>query len=294
MNRHDAFLLDKRRIAAAFNRAAPAYAAHAVLQNTVAERLAERLEFFRLDPHVVLDIGSGCGNALEFLAHRYPQASIIAVDLAVEMLRVARAGVRFHNISLPSFACGDAEALPIASGSVDFIFSNLALQWCPDLAGALREFRRVLRPEGLLLFTTLGPDTLTELRQSWASVDADVHVHAFIDMHDVGDTLIRAGFSSPVMDVERLCLTYSEVTAVMRDLKVIGAHNVTAGRPSHLTGKGKLRKVIDAYERRRRDGVIPATYEVIYGHAWTPTVGTRAQDGSTVSTFPLSRLARHR
>lgn len=285
--------LDKRRVAEAFNRAAATYADHAVLQDAVVARLVERMDLFRIDPAIILDVGCGTGNGLRRLRRRYPRARILGLDLALEMLHVARRGWR-RLWARESYLCGDAESLPLATASVDLVFSSMVLQWCPSLDAACAEFRRVLRPEGLLLFSTLGPDTLTELRQSWAAVDRDTHVNDFLDMHDVGDALVRAGLSSPVMDMERLTLTYPDPCAVMRDLKAIGAHNVNSGRPAHLTGKARLRQVIGHYERRRRDGVIPATYEVVYGHAWAPRPGTRPQDGSTVATFPLSRLGRRR
>lgn len=283
--------LDKRRVAAAFNRAAATYEDHAVLQDTVAGRLVERLELFRISPAVVLDAGCGSGNGLRRLRRRYPEARLIALDIAHEMLRVARG--RWRRWWAPErYVCGDAESLPFADASVDLVFSSMVLQWCPNIEASLREFRRVLKPEGLLLFSTLGPDTLIELRQSWAAVDGDAHVNVFLDMHDVGDALVRAGLSSPVMDMERLTVTYPDPCAVMRDLKAIGAHNINHGRPAHLTGKSRLRRVITHYENMRREGVIPATYEVVYGHAWAPRPDTRPQDGSTVSTFPLSRLRR--
>jgi malonyl-CoA O-methyltransferase len=149
------------------------------------------------------------------------------------------------------------------------------LQWCGDLDAAFREVRRVLRPDGLFAFTTFGPDTLRELRAAWAAVDGYSHVNTFIDMHDIGDALVRAGLTEPVLDVERVTLTYPDVLSLMRDLKVIGAHNVTAGRPRGLVGRGALRRVEAAYEPARRSGLIPATYEVVYGAAWG-TAGKRA------------------
>lgn len=285
--------LEKRRVAAAFNRAAATYADRAVLQDAVAERLVERMDLFRIDPGVILDVGCGSGSGLRRLRRRYPRARIVGLDLALEMLREARRGWRRIR-ARESYLCGDAESLPLADASIDLVFSSMVLQWCPSLEAAFGEFRRVLRPEGLLLFSTLGPDTLTELRQSWAAVDRATHVNAFLDMHDVGDALVRAGLGGPVMDMERLTMTYPDPCAVMRDLKAIGAHNLNRGRPAHLTGKSRLRRVIEHYERWRRDGVIPATFEVVYGHAWSPSPGTRPQDGSTVATFPLSRLGGRR
>ena len=151
---------------------------------------------------------------------------------------------------------------------MDLLFSNLALQWCLDLDQTFNEFRRVLKPGGLLMFTTFGPDTLRELRSCWSQVDGYTHVNNFFDMHDVGDALVRNSFAEPVMDMELLTMTYKDVPSLMRDLKTIGAHNVTQGRSRKLTGKGRLQRVNAAYEQYRSDGVLPVSYEVVYGHAW--------------------------
>jgi malonyl-CoA O-methyltransferase len=182
--------------------------------------------------------------------------------------------------------------LPFADASVDIAVSNLMLQWCGDLDAAFREIRRVLKPDGLLIFTTFGPDTLRELRAAWATVDDYSHVNTFIDMHDIGDALVRGGLTEPVLDVERVTLTYKDVISLMRDLKVIGAHNVTEGRARGLTGRGALRQVEAAYESSRRDGVLPATYEVVYGTAW----GSAGKPGSPLMDgevhVPISAIRR--
>jgi malonyl-CoA O-methyltransferase len=157
------------------------------------------------------------------------------------------------------------------------------LQWCNDPDRVLRECRRVLRPGGVLHFTTLGPDTLVELRRAWQAADpGHVHVSRFLDMHDVGDALVRAGFAEPVLDVERYTLTYPDARDLMRDLKTIGAHNATAGRARGLTGKGVLQRMLDAYESFRSGGLLPATYEVVFAQAWCP-------DGSFKAKGPLAR-----
>ena len=164
--------------------------------------------------------------------------------------------------------CAQAERLPLGDGSVDLILSNLMLQWCDELAAPLAEARRVLAPGGLFACSTLGPDTLHELRAAWAEVDDDSHVNRFLDLHDVGDALVRAGFAEPVLDVERGELTYADTTALMRDLKAIGAHNATRGRPRGLTGRARMEKMRIAYERFRRNGRLPASFEVVYATAW--------------------------
>jgi malonyl-CoA O-methyltransferase len=282
---------DKKAVARAFDRAAPGYCRHAALQDLIAARLDERLQYFRMAPRWVLDLGSGCGNGTRLLTRRYRTARVIACDLAAGMLKVARDGGR-RWFTRERYLCADAERLPLGPGSVDLIFSSLSLQWCNDLDAVFAECRRVLTVDGLLIFATLGPDTLGELRASWGRVDAGTHVSAFPDMHDVGDALIRAGLSAPVLDVERVTTTYADVPALMRELKGLGAHNATVGRQRTLTGRRAMRAMIEAYETYRIDGRIPATHEIVYGHAWRPAPTARRQDGSTVATFPLHKLRR--
>lgn len=262
------FALDRRAVRRSFDRAAAAYDAAAVLQGQVRAQLLERLDYVRLEPAVVVDLGCGTGHAARALKDRYPRARVIAIDLAEGMLREARRCRswlrRFDRV------CADARRLPLAAGSVDLLFSNLMLQWCPELDEVFAEFRRVLKPSGLLNFTTFGPDTLFELREAWAAADGGVHVNAFADMHDLGEGLMRAGLAEPVLDVERMSLAYPDVVALMRDLKAIGARNANAARARGLTGRRRFAAMQAAYERRRRNGVLPATYEVIFGQAWGP------------------------
>jgi malonyl-CoA O-methyltransferase len=187
----------------------------------------------------------------------------------------------------PAFVCGDLQALPFAAGSFDLVWSNLALQWVNDLPGALGEFHRVLRRDGLASFTTFGPDTLTELRAAFASVDARPHVGRFADMHDIGDMLVHAGFADPVMHMERLTLTYADASAMMRDLKAIGATNAAQGRARGLMGRRRWASALAALERTRRvdgDARLPATFEVIYGHAWKGEP-QRTPDGRAIVRF---------
>ena len=261
-----AFHLDRARLRASFERASRGYEAAAGLQAQIATELLERLELFRFAPQVVLDLGSGTGRVTGELKRRYPRACVIALDLAPGMLREARRHRRpwrrFERV------CGDALRLPLADGSVDLIFSNLMLQWCEPLAVALAEVRRVLRPGGFFALSTLGADTLHELRSAWAQADGYNHVNRFADMPEVGDALMRAGLMEPVLDVDRIELGYPDVLSLMHDLKAIGAHNVTAGRPRALAGRSRLARVQQAYESFRRDQRLPATYEVIYGACW--------------------------
>ena len=260
------FHLDRARLRAAFERASGGYEAAASLQARVAAELLQRLELLRFSPGVVLDLGSGTGRITRELKRRYPRARVIALDIAPGMLREARRHQRpwrrFDRV------CGDALRLPLRDGSIDLIFSNLMLQWCEPLAAALSEARRVLAPGGFLSFSTFGPATLYELRTAWAEADGYNHVNHFPDMHEVGDGLVRAGLMEPVLDADRFELGYPDVLTLMRDLKAIGAHNVTAGRPRALAGRERLTRVQRAYEAFRRDEGLPATYEVIYGASW--------------------------
>ncbi len=261
--------IDKAQARRAFSRAAPRYDEVAVLQREIGQRMLDRLQVVRLRPEWILDLGAGTGHAIDGLMGRYPKARVLALDFALPMLRLARR--RGRMLRRPACLCADLERLPLADASIDLIYSNAALQWSNDPEATFTELRRVLRPGGLLMFTTFGPDTLKELRQSWAEVDGYSHVSPFPDMHDLGDALLRARFADPVMDVDRITLTYPEVDGLMRDLKVLGAHNVTRGRPRGLTGRARLAAMRAAYERHRRDdGLLPASYEVVYGHAWAP------------------------
>jgi malonyl-CoA O-methyltransferase len=287
---NDPFDIDLARVRSSFGRAAHDYDAAALLQAQVRNELLERLDIVRLEPAVVLDLGAGTGHASIALKRRYRGSQVIALDLAEGMLR--EAGRRQTLLRRFRRVCGHAAALPLRDASVDLVFSNLMLQWCNDPDAVFRECRRVLRPGGLLTFTTFGPDTLVELRRAWADADGHTHVNRFIDMHDLGDALVRAGLAEPVMDVERCTLTYAGVRDLMRDLKAIGAHNANAGRPRGLTGKGALARMTAAYETNRRDGRLPATYEVVYGHAWCPTVAPRRSRPPGEVVVPIGSIGR--
>jgi malonyl-CoA O-methyltransferase len=262
----EAFRLDRPEVRASFDRASASYEAAAVLQARVADELLSRLDPFKFAPGVVLDLGAGTGRMTSALKQRYRRALVVALDLAPGMLREARR--HQHLFRRFERVCGDAMRLPFADASVDVVVSSLMLQWCDPPDRAFAEVRRVLKPGGLFAFSTFGPDTLKELRSAWAKADGYNHVNHFIDMHDVGDALVRAGLMEPVLDVDRMQLTYPDALALMRDLKAIGAHNVTAGRPRALVGRSRLRQMQNAYEAFRRDGRLPASYEVVYGVTW--------------------------
>ena len=281
--------LDARHVRHAFGRAAETYEAHAVLQAEVAARLVERLDGVALQPARVLDAGSGPGVGGVALSARYPQADIIALDIALPMLRTAAR----HVGQPPAFArvCADVQALPLADASIDLVYSNLCLQWCDDPGLALAEFARVLRPGGLLLFTTFGPATLYELRTAFAAADAEPHVSRFVDMHDIGDALLTTGFRDPVLERDDFTLTYADAFTLMRELRAIGATNADAKRQRTLTGKAHLQRVVAAYETFRRDGVLPASYEVVYAQAYAPEPGQpRRTPGGDIASFPIERL----
>lgn len=262
--------LDRDAVRRAFEHAAAGYEDAAVLQAEIQERLLERLDLAAIEPARVLDLGTGAGRALKPLARRYRKAGLVAADLAYAMLqRAHRRRPRFRHVG---FVGATAERLPFTSSCFDLVFSNLTLQWCPDPDAVFREVRRVLGERSLFLFTTFGPDTLRELRAAWSEADGYSHVHDFFDMHDLGDALIRAGFAEPVMDVENLTVTYATVSGLMRDLRGIGARNAAADRMRGLTGPRRLAAMEHAYERFRADGRLPATYEVVYGTAWTPVM----------------------
>lgn len=282
---HQTQVFNQARVRRAFDRAAENYEKFAVLQNEVSKRLLEKLDIVNITPDRILDAGAGTGTAIPPLFARYKKAQVVALDLSENMLsKSARHGGFFRA---PDLVCADVERLPFADNVFDLVFSSLSMQWCNDLNAAFLEAKRVLKPGGLFVFTILGPDTLKELRSSWSKVDGASHVNRFVDMHDVGDALLQDGFAEPVMEAELMTVTYSTVDEIMHDLKAIGA-NVTAqlaGCESEplssrvlqsrvmargLGGKSALRALRDNYEHFRQDNLLPATYEVIYGHAWKP------------------------
>jgi malonyl-CoA O-methyltransferase len=283
----------KRAIRQAFDRAAASYDASAFLQQEIARRLDEHLDGMKFEPELILDAGCGTGYGIPLLRARYPKAGVIALDLAPAMLRetlrqhgprplgqrlrdmasrlVGRPSGRHVSLKADprlSPVCADLEHLPLARQSLDLLWSSLALQWT-DPATVFREARRVLKPGGLILFATFGPDTLKELRAASADLDGHAHVNRFIDMHDLGDALVQAGFGGPVMEMETLTLTYGELSGLLADLKGIGAHTVLENGRRGLMGKSAWKRLREGYEAYRRpDGQLPATYEVVYGHAW--------------------------
>jgi malonyl-CoA O-methyltransferase len=287
------YTLDKSWVRRSFDRASTTYDAAAVLQAEVRDLLLKRLDLTDLSPQLVVDVGAGTGHGSRALKRRYPGAQVIALDSSFGMLRAA--GRQRSWLRPVARLCADAERLPLPDGSVDLILSNCMLQWSdPDAAFA--EFRRVLKDRGLLSFTTLGPDTLRELRAAWLEAgrryaDSHTRVSRFLDMHDIGDALVRAGFAAPVLDVERYTLTYTDVRRLAADLKAIGARNATVGRARGLTGPRRFAAMSSAYEAYRVDGRLPATYEVVFGQAWAP-VAAQPRSPATSAHVSLDEVRR--
>jgi malonyl-CoA O-methyltransferase len=287
----DGFALDARAVRRAFARAAATYDEFAVLQREVGKRMQQRLDYVNVAPGVIVDAGCGTGAALAELAARYPLASIVGVDIALPMLGRARERIKpaswlarlaGRGTHAPALVCADIAALPLRAARAGLVWSNLALQWVDQPADALAEFARVLEVGGLVSFTTFGPDTLKELRAAFD--DGRPHVSRFVDMHDLGDALVAAGFADPVMDMENITLTSATPRAQLRELKGLGATNALAGRPRGLLGKDRYARVEAALERTRRDGRIGATFEVVYGHAWKAQP-KRTREGHAILQF---------
>jgi len=266
----DKYHIDKAHVRASFGRAAKTYDAAAILQKLVRDEMFDRLDLIKVSPNKILDAGCGTGHGGFQLQKRFKTAEVFSLDLAMGMLEKTHEQQTIINKLLRQkrLICADIESMPIADNSMDVVWSNLAIQWCNDLDKSFTEISRLLKPSSLFIFSTFGPDTLKELRA--ASNNGKTHVSRFIDMHDIGDALTRNGFNAPVLDVECYTLTYDDVRAVMQDLKSIGANNATQGRGRGLSGRGFLKSLAEQYEKFRTDGKLPATFEVIYGHAWTP------------------------
>ena len=283
---------DKRWLRRRFDRAAPTYEAAAALAQEVAGRMAERLELLRAVPSRVLDAGSGTGHGARLLRRRYPGAIVTEADFALAMLQSSARHTGFWRRSLRRMTgaweprvCAEVEGLPFADASFDMVWSNLVLQWLGSPQAAFTELHRVLRPGGVCFFSTLGPDTLKELRAAFSQADSYAHVHRFIDLHDYGDMLVHARFADPVIDMEYLTLTYPDVQALLRELKASSAGNVDPGRRPGLTAKATVSRLEAAYAAYARDDRVPATFEVIYGHAWRPESPRTAADGRAVVEF---------
>lgn len=286
---HDIF--DTRQVRRAFSRSAEHYDAAAALQHEVESRLLESLDY--LDDHqpqVVVDLGCGPGHAAAAMRKRWPHARIVALDLALPMLRQARKQSGWWRPF--DRLCADARALPLADGSVDVLFSNLCVQWIDDLPALFAEFRRVLKPGARLLVSSFGPETLIELRDAFASADAVPHVSPFAAIGQFGDAMVAAGFRDPVLDRDVFVPGYADLAALMRELRTLGATNALRTRRHTLTGRTRFAAAAATYENERRaDGLLPATWEVIYAQAWAPPPGAPIRvEGYEVTAVPIAQI----
>lgn len=302
-------LFDPRQVRRAFSRASASYTPAAKLQVEVEGRLLESLDYYAegregdaQTPSLVVDIGCGPGHASRAMQQRWPKAQVLALDLAMPMLRQHDADASAFARALPrplarlltrspARICADAHALPLADHSVDLLFSNLCLQWVDDLPAVFAGFRRVLKPGGMLVVSTFGPDTLYELRVAFAEADAIPHVSPFASIAQFGDALIASGFRNPVLDRDDLVTRYDDLPALMRELRAIGATNALHARRHTLTGKARFAAAANAYEPFRDGERLPATWEIISALAWAPEHGAPIREGGEdVARFPASGI----
>jgi malonyl-CoA O-methyltransferase len=269
-----------------FARAARSFASASFIHDEARRRLFERLDGLRIEPGTIVDLGSALGRSAAELARRFPDATVVACDASPEMLKRSVAG------DFAKLGC-DVERLPFPDRSIDLLFANLVLPWTrPDALFA--EARRVLKQTGLVVFSTLGPDTLSELRRAWARADDAVHVHAFFDGQILGDLVLRAGLEEPVLDVDRLAISYSELSAVIRDLRACGATNTAGGRRRGLMGRGRWQRFVEALWRDQGEGQdrrLNLTVELIFGQAFGAGSGARSRDNGEI-LVPLAEIGR--
>lgn len=284
--------IDRRHVTRNFDRVAQTYAQADFLVREIDRRMQDRLDYVRLAPDMLLDLGCARGGSLQGLKARYPAAHYVGLDASLPMLQglapIRKGWQRWLGLEAlgrqasPSPLLADAAHLPLLSRSTDLVWSNLLLHWMDDPQKVLAESHRVLKEGGLLMFSTLGPDTLKELRNGFD--DGRAHTQRFFDMHDLGDMLVGAGFSDPVMDMEMLTLTYEDLDRLLAELKAVGSGCAMMARAPGLSGRGLWARVRTAYERLRQNGKLPATFEVIYGHAWK-VAPLKTGDGRSVIQF---------
>ena len=276
----------------------------AFLRREIASRMHERLALIKIAPTRILDAGCGEGADLPVLQSRFADAHLLGIDAAPAMLEATRAARNAAHSSMrrllqkwwlagaetanDALLCGDFAQLPLSANSIDLVWSNLALHWHPQPDRVFEEWRRVLRTDGLLMFSGFGPDTFKELRTAFAGIDAAAHVLPFVDMHDYGDMLVNAGFSTPVMDMENITVTYQTIDKLFADVRAWGG-NPQATRRRGMLGKNAWHQIRQALERNRNvDGTLPLTFEVIYGHAFRP-VARKTADGEAIIQWDLPR-----
>ena len=265
-----------------FASAAASYDSAAVLAREVGARMAQRLDLVKIDPQRVADIGCATGDGIRELQRRYPKAEALALDFALPMLQAVRERTpRMQRVLRrgPRLVTGDVRALPLAAGSLGLAWSNLMLHWLDDPAPAFRELNRVLEVGGLLCFAALGPDTLKELRLAALNVGVGDTARRFLDMHDLGDMLVGAGFGDPVMDMEMIALSYGSPRGLLADQRRLGVRDALLGQHAWPV----WRRVFAAWPRDA-GGRFPASFEIVYGHAWKAAPRQTA-DGRAVVNF---------
>jgi malonyl-CoA O-methyltransferase len=289
--------LDQRAARRWFGRAA-AGAGDDPVAREVERRMAARLDYVKLEPRRILEVGCGPGTGSSALRSRYPKAEALRTDAELELVLLARGAPRLAarvrslvSAAREHYLCADMNALPVRAASCGMVWSNLVLAWSADPVATFTEWHRVLEVGGLLMFSSYGPDTLKELRAAFATADPGPHVHPFVDMHDLGDALVATGFADPVMDMELLTVTYDRVDALLRDLRATGQRNAHLARRRGLTGRDAWERMVAAYGALARDGRVPATFEIVYGHAWKGAPRVTA-DGRAIIRFDRPRETR--
>ena len=258
--------LNPRHVRSNFDRAAGQFASADFVHRTAANGLMQRLQPIAVQPKHVVDLGSALGAGSRQLSRQFPGARILSIDLSAQMLKSARQSRGWFSKVRELQA--DAMQLPLATGSVDYLFANMLLPWIDDLPACLSEVARVLRRDGVFLFSTPGPDSLAEIRNAWSSIDDGLHVHHFADMHNLGDAIMGAGLSDPVLDVEYLSVTYRNSDSILADLTAAGARNSLHERRHTLTGKGRLARFHEQMRLMETGGVIELNLELVFGHAF--------------------------
>ena len=269
-----------------FDAAASTFDSADFVHRKTAEGLFERLQPMQLDVRQVLELGSATGKCSRELAATFRRARVTSVDISGQMLRKGRSQRRLFSRVREVQA--DAMQLPFPADSIDLVFSNLLLPWMDDLEGCFGEVSRVLRPEGLFLFSTLGPDSLAELRHAWTDVDHYQHVNLFFDMHDVGDCLVRAGLRDPVLDVDHLNISYAKTERLLADLSAVGGRNSLKDRRPGLTGREQFAAFRKQLQRVAGENGSGITLELVFGHAWGGQAGQR--DGEFL--FAVDNIGR--
>jgi malonyl-CoA O-methyltransferase len=273
-SRNENLALNREHVQRRFDRAASSFDSFDFVHSATRDGLLSRLEPMAIAPRSVIDLGSATGAGTRLLARRFRRAHIIATDLSHGMLEQSARNRSW--LCRTSAVQAHAEALPFADQSIDVVFANMLLPWLSNPADAFAEIARVLRRDGLLAFATLGPDSLVELRRAWRDVDSGTHVTSFLDMHDLGDAAVRAGLRDPVLDVDRLSVTYKNAAALFRDLTAVGGRNTLAGRRRSLGGASRFQAMADALNEQRQDGLLTLDLELVYGHCWGS--GARSRD----------------